>query len=654
MRVVSIGDLVTDYYYKDGKLLGVNGGMTSHNVVANLSMQKVDTAVFGACGNDCAGNIAIKSLNDIKVDTTNIEMISGLKTRCFHILYFDKKGELDFSSEKRCPVCNNKNWYEESMINTSNIIRKLKEDDILVFDNLNIKNQEIIDKTKNKKILDLGQYFELDKYTSEDLINKMKNRFEIINLNERVEKYLLDRFELDSLLDIYNLLSPKFIIVTKGKKGADFVYDSKMINKNLETISEELDATGAGDAFFSVFIKEYIDNNFNVNDGYITNAFKKATKLTNKVVKKMGARGHINKLYKIKVLKDKCTCEKIELKIRKQVKRCNININNLETRVINALNSSAYSHFSKMDFESINNCLFVGTGGSYAGAYFASKVVNNLYGTSTLALLPREVLYRNTKLVDKAFLFSYSGTTNDLIEGCKNIYCDKKYIITKGEKQKIVTKTGISKKNIISYRSGTNKGKERGFLSFEGTVVPASLFLKLYLEKTDNSDVLTFIKNSIFYWNNYFKEFFNKKKDVLKNILIKGNIFNVFTGDYVETACFDLESKIVESGVFNIIIHEKKNFSHGRFINYEHLSNKINIYFKQKETTKYERNLLDYLSNENMIIIESKYNGILCEFDLLIASQFFIYYISNFLDIDMSKPTYSEDAMKIYFYKGEL
>lgn len=25
-RVVSVGDLVTDYYYKNGKLLGVNGG----------------------------------------------------------------------------------------------------------------------------------------------------------------------------------------------------------------------------------------------------------------------------------------------------------------------------------------------------------------------------------------------------------------------------------------------------------------------------------------------------------------------------------------------------------------------------------------------------------------------------------------------------
>ena len=37
MRVVSIGELVTDYYYKNDKLIGINGGMTSHNIIANLA-----------------------------------------------------------------------------------------------------------------------------------------------------------------------------------------------------------------------------------------------------------------------------------------------------------------------------------------------------------------------------------------------------------------------------------------------------------------------------------------------------------------------------------------------------------------------------------------------------------------------------------------
>ena len=114
-----------------------------------------------------------------------------------------------------------------------------------------------------------------------------------------------------------------------------------------------------------------------------------------------------------------------------------------------------------------------------------------------------------------------------------------------------------------------------------------------------------------------------------------------------------MESKIIESGIFNCIIHEKKNFSHGRFINFENLNNKISIYFKQKFTSKYEKELLKYL-DDNCVLIESNYDGLLAEFDLLIASQFIIYYIGKILDIDVSKPKYTDDAMKIYFYKGDL
>ena len=81
---------------------------------------------------------------------------------------------------------------------------------------------------------------------------------------------------------------------------------------------------------------------------------------------------------------------------------------------------------------------------------------------------------------------------------------------------------------------------------------------------------------------------------------------------------------------------------------------KNNIYFKQKTTSPYEEVLLEYLKEGNTFMIESRYDGILCEYDLLIATQYFIYFVANFLDIDISKPTYSEDAMKIYFYKGKL
>ena len=44
-----------------------------------------------------------------------------------------------------------------------------------------------------KKIIDLGQYFEFENLEAKDIINKMKNKFEIINFNERVSNYLIKR-----------------------------------------------------------------------------------------------------------------------------------------------------------------------------------------------------------------------------------------------------------------------------------------------------------------------------------------------------------------------------------------------------------------------------------------------------------------------------
>ena len=651
MRVVSIGDLVIDYYYKNEKFLGINGGMTSHNIIANLAKMGITTAVFGTCGNDMQGEIAIKSLEKLDVDTNNIVVLDDVRTRCFHVSYFDDGCKLSFTSKKRCPFCNNKKWYEDSLIDTDDIITKINNDDILVFDNLNNKNQILIDKTNNKKIIDLGQYFELENMPDKEIIDKIKNKFEIINFNERVSKYLLKRLDLNTDIDLYNILKPNFMTITRGENGATFISNGKEYNFNLKSKGKVMDSTDAGDAFISSIIRDCIKNNFVYDQDMFEKWYENSNKLTAKVVSKMGARGHINALFKVKKMANECTCDNFVYNERKKIKRCNININNLETRIINAVNSSASSKIVDIDFNKNSNCLFIGTGGSYAGAYFSAKIINLLYGCNTYSMYPRDVLYRNNSNIDKVILFSYSGTTNDIITSVKDLNKKNIYIVTKGELQNIVLKTGILKKHILSYRTSSNKGKERGFLSFEGAVAPAAIFLRYYLEKTNyNVDIKKFIKESINNWN------FKMANIINKNMITKireHKVLNLFRGDYTDTACYDLESKIIESGIFNCIIHEKKNFSHGRFINYENLNNTFSLYFKQNSTTKYEQELLKYLG-DNSIIIESNYDGILAEFDLLIASQFIIYYIGKAMNIDVSKPKYSENAMKIYFYKGDL
>lgn len=648
MRVVSIGDLVLDYYYKNGKLIGVNGGMSSHNIIANLAKKKISTAVYGVSGNDIQGKIANLSLKKLNVDVSKVLIKDNIKTRCFHVSY-DEEG---FISKKRCPKCNEKKWYEESQIDIEYITKNIQNDDILVFDNLNDKNIEIIKNVCNKKIIDIGQYFEFENLSKEDIINKLNNGFEIINFNERVSNYLLDKLNLKNNIELYNLLKAKLVTITRGENGAIFIYNSKEYKFNLKDNGNVIDSSGAGDAFLSSIIFDYIKNNYEFNEELFPKWYEKSIKLTSKVVSNFGARGHLNSLYKIKKIDKVCTCENFEYNERRKIKRCNININNLESRVINAINSNAYDKLLDINFDNSKSYLFIGTGGSFAGASFASTVINELYGASTYSLYPRDALYRNNINIDKAFLFSYSGTTNDLIQSVKDFDKNNVYVITKGQIQNIVTKTGIMKNNIITYRTSANKGKERGFLSFEGALAPAALFMKLYLQKTNSDiDINNFIKDSMSYWSNKVQKEIDK--NFIESAINHNKIINVFRGDYSNCASYDLESKLIESGVFNSIIHEKKNFSHGRFINFENMKNKCVIYFKQKTTSKYEEELLNYLGNK-IAIFESKYDGLLAEFDLLIASQFIIYQIGKLLDIDVSKPNYTDNAMKIYFYKGQL
>lgn len=648
MRVVSIGDLVLDYYYKNGKLIGVDGGMSSHNIIANLAKKKISTAVYGVSGNDIQGKIANLSLKKLNVDVSKVLIKDNIKTRCFHVSY-DEEG---FISKKRCPKCNEKKWYEESQIDIEYITKNIQNDDILVFDNLNDKNIEIIKNVSNKKIIDIGQYFEFENLSKEDIINKLNNGFEIINFNERVSNYLLDKLNLKNNIELYNLLKAKLVTITRGENGAIFIYNSKEYKFNLKDNDNVIDSSGAGDAFISSIIFDYIKNSYEFNEELFPKWYEKSIKLTSKVVSNFGARGHLNSLYKIKKIDKVCTCENFEYNERRKIKRCNININNLESRVINAINSNAYDKLLDINFDNSKNYLFIGTGGSFAGASFASTVINELYGASTYSLYPRDALYRNNTNIDKAFLFSYSGTTNDIIQSVKDFDKNNVYVITKGQIQNIVTKAGILKNNIITYRTSTNKGKERGFLSFEGALAPAALFMKLYLQKINSDiDINNFIKDSMSYWSNKVQKEIDK--NFIESAINHNKIINVFRGDYSNCASYDLESKLIESGIFNSIIHEKKNFSHGRFINFENMNNKCVIYFKQKTTSKYEEELLDYLGNK-IAIFESKYDGLLAEFDLLIASQFIIYQIGKLLDIDVSKPNYTDNAMKIYFYKGQL
>ena len=302
----AIGDLVLDIYYDENlKYIGCDGGITSANIVCNLSMFNFKTKCYGVCGNDYFGKLATKSLVDCNVKP-DIKVLDNINTRAYYIIKREK--ENSFRSSKFCPFCNMSSWYFDSYLDSLDIIKKIKDNEILIFDNLNIKNQYIIDNTKNIKLCDLGLFEEFENLSKKQIINKIKNKFTIVNLNQRVEKYLLEKLELKGDLELKNIFKAKLLIITRGTKGCDFVYRNKIYNYPLDKISNEVDDSGAGDMFFATIIKNWANNNFKFTSTYFKKWFREASSNSSKIVTLIGSRAMIKKLYTEKLIKY-CECE---------------------------------------------------------------------------------------------------------------------------------------------------------------------------------------------------------------------------------------------------------------------------------------------------------------------------------------------------------
>lgn len=305
----AISDLVLDIYYDEKlKYIGCDGGISSLNIVCNLANYGLNTKCYGVCGNDQYGHLALKSLKECKVKT-DVDMSNLIKTRAYHIRKVMENNKYCFRSIKYCPFCNKSSWYEESYINEKKIISKIKDNEILIFDNLNNKNQYIINNTKNIKLCDLGLYDEFNNLSIIRIISKIANNFEILNLNQRVEKYFLERFKLDNDIDLYKKFNCKLLIITRGKKGLDLVYRNKKYSYPLNEVSNEIDDSGAGDILFSTIIKNWALNNYKLSSSKFNNWINEGMTNASKIVTLIGSRSLIKDLYKNKLIKN-CYCKK--------------------------------------------------------------------------------------------------------------------------------------------------------------------------------------------------------------------------------------------------------------------------------------------------------------------------------------------------------
>lgn len=291
-RFIALGDLIADFYYNGTKLLAVDGGSTRYNVIANLACSNCRCAVIGGSGSDIIGQKIIRRLEKMNIDTSDI-FLRNRQIRAYHLSIIpDKLPKVIYKCSKNSPQNNESTWYDNTEDDIIYYLDKVKNNDVIILDDVDEFSMAIINQFSCDKVIDLGNTKRIQQLKNSQMEN-LKNKFQIMQLNERVVPYLLQRLDGTNILDIYQFFKPELMIVTHERNGAEFVFKNNIYNKKLLKVAEEVDATGAGDAFLSVFIKDYYNNSKYVDYKFIDDTFKKASNLTYDVVQKLGARGHI-------------------------------------------------------------------------------------------------------------------------------------------------------------------------------------------------------------------------------------------------------------------------------------------------------------------------------------------------------------------------
>lgn len=644
MNIVAIGDVILDNYHKDNSKLGYYLGGSILNDLINLSEDKNNNLyLIGSIGKENTTSNLIDLIRSFNIDTSLLKTVNKPIKR-FHItLHKDEDNKMSLP----CPLCEEVSWYASPKLSDfSKTEFKNLEPGILIIDSVKKDTLKLANEFKENGWFltgDIGYISHL-RYASKDAITALfKDTFDFIQITEKVAKFLCKKFNLNEL-ELFNFLGVKYLNITKAEKGAGIFYLKEQETQyfSIPAVSTNLvDTSGAGDVFFSTFIKYLAKNQ--LSNETMTKVAKEAAENSAKIISCIGATGSLID-QPLDCSSDACSIcglSKIEKIVKPKVLKTTSNVNNLLPRLLKVDNLDTVSEIQKLITnikKQRDNVAIIGTGGSFISAHFIAKLLSQELAKPIIALKPRDIFIHPIKNISFAILLTYSGKTPDIltVNDCLKKNNIKSYIVTNQEKDN-------PKENIISYNSSRT---EKGFLAVAGTIIPIYLFTKSCLKEIDLKNL---IEDSITKWKSELSfENLNLK------IVDKPLLIDIFSGYETSATALDLESKFVESGFGRVTIHDKKDFSHGRFNIISSFKPDLIIFLDSKDSSKYNEKLYKYLTTEGIPIIHLKTNksGILADLDLLIASQFLIQSISETIKRDLTKPDYPKRAMSLYRYKG--
>ena len=626
-NIGAFGDGVMDIISINKERYNYTSGGTAFNVLKNLTTYNYNCFAYGRVGNDVFGEIILKRLNQLKINIDNL-LIKRAKTNLIFVNISYDNSKLETKETTTCPLCLKKHGFDSKEIRTD---YQLNELDCAIFDNISKNRIKVANQLKdNKKIVvfDLGYIGKLKFLTSLELKSSLYLPYTFVQINGKVVKFIMNKLSLTTLEELYKIIGSKYLITTNESEGTYITYQDYETIKNKHInfkISNVKDTCGAGDAFLAGTIAAYLKNI--ENEIKFFNDLKQYTKeKVEAVITTFGGTGYLQKEIINNLFDDdRClSCGDLKKeKTKKELNLLNKEIKDLEIK-IKEVNADFKKDYKKVIDSLEGETLVVGTGASYITASFITKYLKRNYKQAQF-IYPRDILNYDLDKIKNLILCSYSGKTNDIKQALelakkKNL---KTIIITNNQMK------DSDYNHILSYHS--KFPKNRGFISILGILIPC--YYLINDEKLLNFD----------WFKNIDYQFSNLKR---------GMLIDVFYDYEVLINAKDIESKMIESGLGRVSCHEKKDFSHGRFITYRDYPSDLTIILNYEKTT-YQKKLLKYLQNYNKnIIIFDKLSSDELENNFLNLIKF-MYLFKNMgehLNLDLSSPGYTD--ADIFLYKN--
>ena len=250
-----------------------------------LSVKHFDNncSIISVVGNDFQDK-DIKLLESCGVDISGIKIEENDKTFYWSCIYTDNfKERITTKTELNV------------MANFNPVIPDEKSNpDILVLGNLHPEIQlSAINQLKNKPsaiILDTMNYW-IENFS--ETVKEVISKVDIISINDEESEMITGQKDLSEAASVLHSMGPKFVIIKKGRNGAElFNYEKRYVTGVFE-VEKVIDPTGAGDCFIGG-ISGFLSQSDEVSFESIKSAIDYGTSLASFNVEEMGTKNLLN------------------------------------------------------------------------------------------------------------------------------------------------------------------------------------------------------------------------------------------------------------------------------------------------------------------------------------------------------------------------